>query len=308
MFSLVVVDYKSLGKSIDFVEKFLSQVKDRDIISPIVVDNSPKTQTDEFVKSGYVICGKVNVNERQVELYQKDYYKIAYCFAGENMGYAKGNNLGTIISDEIFDNPYYVISNNDINLPELLDTDVFVSIFEKFPDVAVIGPKVIGKDGKPQSPHKRVSAFTRLIAYYWLCRWPFRWKPDYDFDDKSKICYRVMGSFMIIKRDPFIRVSRFDPNTFMFAEEPILSERLHKFGYKTFYYNDWMVIHEHGASVSKVSSQLISEQWAFDSCLYYFEKYRNTGKVLVWLSKVNFFIYKVRLRLRLCVKKWIKRI
>ena len=38
---------------------------------------------------------------------------------------------------------------------------------------------------------------------------------------------------MIIKCDAFREASRFDPNTFMFAEEPILSERLLKIGYKT---------------------------------------------------------------------------
>ena len=187
------------------------------------------------------------------------------------------------------------------------DEKVFTDIFESDDSIAVIGPKVIGLDSKPQSPHKRVTSFKRLIAYYWFCRWPFRWKPDYDYDGNSKICYRVMGSFMIIKADLFRQAGCFDPNTFMFCEEPILSERLLQIGAKTYFYNDWTVVHAHGETVKNTANQLRAEQWAFESCCYYYRKYIGTHKLIISAAKLNFWLYGVSLRVREKIKKVVNK-
>ena len=286
----------------EYIEHFLQKTKVPNQVIPIIIDNSPESQERLLVKLNYKKTESYEIRGYQTSIYLSEQRRIVYCYPADNLGYAKGNNLGTIISDELFNSQYYIISNNDIKLIQPFDEKAFQSVFNEHPDVAVIGPRVLGLDGKPQSPHKKVSAFIRLIAYYWFCRWPFRWKPDYDYDGSSKYCYRVMGSFMIIKCDAFREASRFDPNTFMFAEEPILSERLLKIGYKTFFYNEWTVIHEHGASISKANSQLASEQWAFDSCCYYYREYRKTSNFTIKVAELNFHIYKRFLKMRLKLK------
>lgn len=305
MYALIIVDYNSIDKTIKYIHDFLAQSKDVNSIHPIIIDNSPKN-SEGYVKQYYEgTFYEVYVNGKRVLVIEMpEGTKIIYCYSGENLGYAKANNLGSEIADILFDDPFYIISNNDLKLVEPFDGNTFESIFYKDPEIAVIGPKIIGIDGKRQSPHKKVGAFKLLIAYYWFNRWPFRWKPDYDYTDTSKICYRVMGSFMIIKAVPFRLAGRFDPNTFMFAEEMILSERLNSIGYKMYYYNDYTIVHEHGASVKKVSSVIKSEQWSFDSCCYYFERYRKTGCGIIKIAKLNFKIYKCILYL----KNWLKKI
>lgn len=302
MYALIVVDYNSIQKTIHYIEEFYRNVIGASVHA-IIVDNSPQSH-EQYIVSHYKgfqvkrnsFCGYEVV---QVEL---DLGEIAYCWSGANLGYAKGNNLGTRLADEIYDDSYYIISNNDIVFNERLDLSCFETLFQKYPDVAVIGPRVIGMDGKTQSPHKKVGAFKYLFAGYWFKYWPFRWKPDYDYTNVSKRCYRVMGSFLLIKADVFRRIHGFDPNTFMFAEEMILSERLAKYGYGCYYYNDITIIHEHGVSVRNAASQLVSEQWAFDSICYYFKRYRGTKTIVLELARLNFALHKARILIRITIK------
>ena len=293
MYTMIVIDFNSMNKTIRYVEEFRKQCNNHDLIHFMIVDNSPKEQNADFLKLEYELKKIIEIDLYKINIYIKRNCKIYYCYANENLGYAKGNNLGARLSKIIWNDSYYIFSNNDLSLTSKFDAYIFDEIFKNNEDIAVIGPRIIGEDGKEQSPHKRVSAFSRLIAYYWFYRWPFRWKPDYDYDGCSKYCYRVMGCFMLVKAKCFELVGGFDPKTFLFAEEQILSERLKKKDYKTYFYNDWTLIHEHGASIRKNDSVLKSEQWAFDSICYYYRKYRNMSYVFMFFAKVNFILYKL---------------
>lgn len=293
MYSVIIVDYKSMNKTIDYIERFREQSINNELNHYIVVDNSPQKQCDIFCGNGYVDKKHIEIDEDVIYVFVKNDEKIYYCFANDNLGYAKGNNLGAKISRALFRDEYYIFSNNDLALKTKFDGEVFNKLFLSNKDIAVIGPRIVGKDGKEQSPHKRISAVIRLIAYYWLYRWPFRWKPDYDYNGCSKYCYRVMGCFMIVKAQCFELVGGFDTKTFLFAEEPILSERLLKKHFKTYFYNEWTIVHEHGASIKKIGYVLKSEQWAFDSNCYYYKQYRNVSNVVLFIAKINFAFYKL---------------
>lgn len=306
MYSLIIVEYSSIVKTIECIRQYSNMINDWNFIHPIIVDNSPSREAIQVLEKKFGKATKVeNLKLPDVFSYDSPYGKIIYCYVGENLGYAKGNNLGTEIADKLYSDEFYIISNNDVVLKDVFDCNVIKKIFDEKLDVAVIGPRVIGLDGKEQSPHKKANAFSYLITNYWFKLWPFRWKVDYDYTGVSKYCYRVMGSFMIIRAKAFCEAGRFDPKTFMFAEEMILSERLVRINYKNYFYNDITVVHEHGASVKKAATAIRSEQWAFESCCYYFKTYRGTSKMLISFAKLNFEVYKLQMRFRIFVKKII---
>ncbi len=305
MYSLIVVDYCSIEQSIEYVEHIWSVLSEKDNIKFIIVDNSPYIQEEIIISRGYIRSDVKVIYNKKCYFYYKNDINICYCYSEENLGFAKGNNFGTIISDELFGSEYYIVSNNDLKIDGELNLSLFESLFKYNPEIAVIGPKIVGKNGTIQSPHKRVSAFKRLIAYYWLCRWPFYINIDYDYTGNSKECYRVMGCFMIISAQAFKAAGRFDSNTFLFFEESILSERLQRIGFKTYFYNDLTVVHEHSATIKKMNSLIKSEKLVFESGCYYYKMYRNTPKILIEFAKVNFNFYLLSLKIKLVLKKYL---
>ena len=111
---------------------------------------------------------------------------------------------------------------------------------------------------------------------------------------------------MVVKAEAFRKVGRFDSNTFMFAEEMILSELLKRQGYSYYFYDEYTVLHDHGASVKKAMSVLRGYEKAFESICYYYVQYRNTPAIVIGLAKVNFSIYKSMLWMKEKIKEFIK--
>lgn len=327
MFSLVVVDYNSINRTLEFINSFIESTSNNKfqiiLVDNYIKDDESITRTVKNIKRWWIESESLSVNEffydnkDSLEMmsfltgrfpifqFRKNNIDLLYAVPLNNLGYAKGNNLGALLDRYFFHSKYLIISNNDIEFPQQVKIEEFEKIFKTNKDIAVIGPKVIGLDGEPQSPHKKISAFSQLILYHWVKGWPFKKKLDYDYTNESKVVYRVMGSFMLVDSDAFFRVGGFDPHTFLFAEEPILSEKLLKIGKRCYFFNDLTVVHAHGVSVKKNNSVIKAETMSFESNYYYFKNYRNTSKGLLVLSKVNFVIYKGFLRIKLAIKKLV---
>lgn len=294
MLSVIIVDYKSIEKTVNYINHLKNRIDCFEDVHFIIVDNADSNE-EKISRLFFDTLG----TECTRELY--DNYTVLICSnisllyvkTGKNLGYAKANNLGAIIAKKYYNDDYILVSNNDLVLTETLDFTKIIEIFERDKKIAVIGPKIIGIDGKAQSPHKKVSAYVYLINPYWhimSCK-TVKSKDDLDFNDSSKYCYRVMGCFMFIRTQSFFEVGMFDENTFLYAEEMILSERLQKKGYKTFFYNDFTVIHEHGVTVKNNSTVNQALKWNFESIYYYFKHYRNTNKFLLLFCKMDFYLY-----------------
>lgn len=307
MYSLIVIDYYSMEKTISYIFKVQKYIISNSLFHAIIVDNAEN-------KSGFIICekhfgqgDKIKFrNDCEVFSYFTNYGIILYCSSGKNLGYAKGNNLGAALAKFYFKDPYYLISNNDLDLVDTLYWEKVEKIFNEDSHIAVIGPKVIGIDGKPQSPHKKVGPFTTLILYYWAINKLFKLS-DLDYTNKSKECYRVIGCFMFVRASSFHNVGGFDSHTFMFAEEMILSELLKKEADYFYFWNEYVVIHEHGYTTKKTNNTIQNEKWSYESCRYYYKSYRKTSKLFLLIADINFKLYIIKLKIKLYFKKLLWR-
>lgn len=306
MVSLIVVDYKSIDRTLNYIKHVYENTTNIDMLNYVIVDNYIQSNALEILNQKYVIIKTAHFVEKTVYLFDTPFGVLAYCNSGENLGYAKGNNLGIRISDSLFEDSYYIVSNNDLLFKNKLDWRNIQGIYDNDDKICVIGPQIQNLDGKYQSPNKKLSAYNVLIHQYFVDFRPFKWGGDLDYSFESKICYRVSGCFMIIKADLFKEAGMFDENTFLFAEEMILSERLNRIGAKVYFYNDFHLLHNHSITIKANSSSYQARIWCYESYVHYFKTYRNTSSVLLRCSKYIFKVYILRKKLRSFLKEIIK--
>lgn len=303
MYSLIVVDYNSIEATCRYIENY-SACLEYGPVHAVIVDNGNRQDTLSVVRTQInaepVVCA---FEDRTLWRFTTPKMDVIYCASGENLGYARGNNLGARIADIFFGDYYYIVSNNDLILPETLDLSVFTAWFDSHPETAVIGPGVVGVDGVAQSPRKHQGAFTKLIGWYW-CMGPLKkYVDDIYYGAPQGKCDWIMGCFMVIRAKAFWQVGGFDENTFLFAEEMILSDRLKKAGFEVCYVPAFTLIHNHSATVKKTFAVQQGFQLSFDSNCYYYKQYRGASACLLTLAKWNFALYKNSYPLRQKLKR-----
>jgi len=209
----------------------------------------------------------------------------------ENYGYAKGNNLGLKLAKSI-GYKWAVVMNNDVALEGPIIKQL-VELLRSDPSIAVIGPKVLGKDGKRQGPSEKPgikSYFVFPILYPIL--YPFskiiKQMRKRNLDEaKIKYPYAILGCFMMLDLSVMEKIDWFDEGTFLYAEEYILSEKIFKAGYKIGYTELVSIKHMHKATTSQLGKKRISSI-QLESIMYYFEKYRGYGKCRLFLIKIGY--------------------
>ena len=344
MISLIIVDYKSIPKTMNYIQDCLQaftrngkEAMDKKI-HVILVDNSPDEQSGlaylqqechaqiepmqitalDRAKNPLQAKDTHEVNTLQYEEKERYVYQchihdtcdieVIYVAARENLGYAKGNNLGADIARQLYQDCYYLFSNNDLQFPETFDLEQLLKPMQEQERVAVVGPKVVTKSGEQQSPRKMPRVGQELFGYYWNLLLPKKWKLEHtasgvDEGRASGICDWLTGSFWIMEAVKFHEVGGFDAHTFLFYEELILKERLRKAGYSMYYCDVVTVIHAHGETVKSTLGVLKGIESSFQSSLYYFKEYRGVSKVVILMARCNYRVCMTLFRLKKAIMK-----
>ena len=307
MFSLIIVDYNSISKTLKYIDHCIEKFYGQEF-NIIIVDNSYTDETLESILECSLIKETI-YEQKKIYIYEYREHNLVLVKSNENLGYAKGNNLGAKVSNYFYKEDYLIFSNNDLKFTDNINLLEFINIFTRNNDIAVIGPKIVGIDGRPQSPRKYNNIWRQLILYFpniLLCNILTKYITNIDYSNESKYTYWVMGCFIVVDSNKFFETGMFDENTFLYAEEMILSERMLKKGYKNYFYNDIEVVHEHGQTVKKTMSILSGMEESFKSNCYYFKNYKNVSKIDLILAKVSFKIFKRLFPIKCCMKKYIQ--
>ena len=294
MYTLILVDYNSLKKTVNYIRHYTNQVKESKPVHIVLVDNGTQENL-AYIESEFGIAEAIPnmVGGRTAYRFSNEDLCLIYCKYGENAGYARGNNLGMQLADAIFGDAYYIISNNDLILPDAFSFETVTTRFLQEPSVGVIGPKVIEVNGKAQTPRKKQSAFTKLIAWYWGVGPLRKYVDDILYDPEGKPCQWVSGCFFFARAEAMRKIQGFDENTFLYAEEMILSARLQRIGYTTLYDPMFTIIHDHKEAYKSVDAKLKTIQMSFDSICYYYKTYCGTSALMLLLAKFSFGLYKL---------------
>jgi len=226
-----------------------------------------------------------------------------------NYGYAKGNNFGLKLARKL-GYKYALISNNDVVIEKPVLSTLIMAL-KRLEKAAVVGPRVYGPNGKRQGPFSRPNLYHYFfypvfIPIFWpITKLVTNVMRKMDMR-RTKYCYRLMGCFMLLDLEVLEKVDWFDENTFLYAEELILAEKLERIGYRMAYTDSVYIRHMHGQSTQKLGNKnRLLEQLRSD--LYYFRSYRGYDAVRLAFVKAgfiynNFFLSPVASKIRDFVK------
>lgn len=281
MLGIITIDYKNPQLTIDFCNRELKKIN-VPFVCVIVVNAATEEEIDVISKGtkGRIVGIDSNVKKGQLFILPSK----------ENLGFAKGNNLGVNFLCEKFQIDHILFSNNDIEIKSTCLVEGLISKIDNDAQIGAIGPRVVGLDGNDQSPHYKIISPFRQMGWKML---PFLRRKNRAEDivtqrQTSGFCYWVSGAFFLMKKDDFIKIDGFDPNTFLYYEEPILAERLKRIDKKMFFLNDVGVLHYEGGSSSKVNKKILWNDFLVDSACYYYKEYLHYPSAMIFLYKIIF--------------------
>lgn len=255
MVGIVIVSYRSDDLTVRFVREDLSRISVPYRV--VVVDNGE--------------TGSSALQEKLPEV---------TVLVSENRGYASACNLGAEwLRDQV--HPESVLfCNNDLRFQSDRVVETLCETLSAHPEVGAIGPCIVGPDGRRQSPEPYRGLWNRYVWMYVLT--PFlsrdrktrKFQLDYAEKASEGYHYKLMGSFLMVRAEAFFEAGCFDEGTFLYAEEPILSERLSRIGKRCWFCPSVTVLHDHGAVIKSSFKSKETDWMQFRSMAYYYRRYR----------------------------------
>lgn len=190
----------------------------------------------------------------------------------ENLGFAKANNIGIRQST----GKYVALINSDVKVLKDCLTRL-VDFAEQHPEVGMLGPRVIGKDGKLQRSCRgfpnvwnmfcqtcALDAAFKLPIFcgYLLQHWGHEEQREVDI---------LSGCFWLARREALDQVGLLDEGFFMYGEDMDWCKRFWKGGWKLMFYPKAEAIHYGGASSANAPVRFFIEKQRAD--LQYWKKH-----------------------------------
>lgn len=212
-------------------------------------------------------------------------FSTFFIYNSENKGYSAGNNIGIKLADYLNVDAVLIANpdmrfNNQNYIFEL--SKVLFSNEEYF----IAASKIVGLDGKDQSPMRETRYFEELF-------WPRVLFPRIFKNTSYLISYKtdevisvpkVMGCCLLLRMDFLREIGYFDETTFLYSEEPILSAQVRGEKGKIAFVPFIQALHAHKASAKGNSSKRML--LFIKSRKYYLKKY--SGYKQVQLFFLNF--------------------
>lgn len=267
------------------------------VVSIIIVSYNTKDLTLTCIRSIYktvkkfefeIIVVDNNSQDGTVESIHSEFKKIKIISNRCNVGFAKANNQGV----EISIGKYILFLNPDTELcTETLEKTL--NFLEENQDAGVVGCRAFLPDGSQQNTLLRFPSLLTIILTTFVPS-KLRRKSQlfgrarYVGIDLNKIqaVDVVAGCFMLIKRKVIETVGAFDDEFFMYGEESELCFRIHKSGWKIYYYPHAKIIHVGGASTKDIT--VTKTLMMAKGQLLLIEK--TLGNTLLYISNLMMFI------------------
>jgi GT2 family glycosyltransferase len=159
-----------------------------------------------------------------------------------NLGFAKAVNLASMECQS----PYLLFANSDCELDENI-VPAMVAYMQMNPLCAACAPRLVGLDGTVHSSIRRFPDHKNIVRSRGSILGP---GSDYTLvaDRSRKNVEAMAATFMMVRRQDFEQVGRFDERFFMYVEDTDLCKRFHNLGKQVAYLGDLSAIHSWGAS------------------------------------------------------------
>ncbi len=292
---IVVLNYKNYEDTIECLRS-LAKISYLNT-EIIVVDNNSLNDSLKYIQKDLIlrqVSHKV-IGESVIDSSNQFFEKVFLLKSNSNRGYAAGNNLGIRVALKRGVD-YIMILNNDVVVDEKF-LEPLVQYAESNTVVGLVGPKILDLNGDIDSTCVR-RRFTLKDMFFQEGigkrlfpnnKYSLRhtYKSEYNFDHPKEVDV-LSGCCMMFKSCVFKKIGLLDENTFLFAEEFILHEKLRIAGLSSVVVPNSVIVHKHGGSMAKVSSY-DSINALRRSFIYYLRFYRNYSSLEVALIMVLFW-------------------
>lgn len=253
--SAVLVSYNTKELTLDAIGCLLRDFQTLDLSEVILVDNDSQDGTVVAVRSAYP----------QVQIIQNH----------ENVGFGKANNQAF----DVCRGEYVLLVNTDAFV-HLGCTRLLTGFLDTHPDVAVVAPRIVNKDGSLQaSVHPFPTPLRCWIENLWLNPlvknvFSLRDWRSWTYDETREVPW-VIGACMLVRKSVIVSTGGFDEKFFMYSEETDWQYRIRKVGWQIWFEHNAEVTHLGGASggTESLSSRT---RVAFFESLDFFER-KNFG-------------------------------
>jgi GT2 family glycosyltransferase len=274
--AIIIVHFKGEDDTTACITSFYRNIHKNEI--PIIVSNCASPQFEKKLK--------------------KDFPKIEIIHNNDNIGVAKGNNLGIIHGIKRGCSTFIFLNNDTIVEPNLFKNAV--SYIEENSNIGILSPKIYFAKGYEY--HKDKYRSHELGKIIWYAGGLIDWENIYahhkgvdevDIGQYDKIIETdfATGCCMIIKKDVIEKIGILDEKYFLYYEDVDYSVRARRKGIKVVFYPYHHLWHKNASSSGSPGSAL-HRYYQTRNRLYFGFRYASmrTKKSLI-VESINQFIH-----------------
>lgn len=283
MNAIIILNYNDFDNTYNYINHIKNYSK-LDYI--LIVDNC--STDDSFQRLCRVKDKKINVIKTE-----------------KNEGYAYGNNFGVryLESHNIIPE-YLIISNPDIEISERDLEHLFAEFDHLSSDTFAISGLIYDRNMKVTEKYawKKVTYRMILRESTYIIDKILRglnirgreYGIQYAQSGKIIEVDVIPGCFFIAKYELWKRVNGFTEGSFLYFEEDILADKVHKAGLHNYIITDAKVKHLQGETVNKnIASNWKKFKIYFNGCLFYIQKTLKVGKIKLCILKLTYYLSMV---------------
>ena len=277
---VILVNYHTELETKNIVEKYDSM----HIIDEIIVVDNESTEKSRKILND-INSNKLKIINNQV-----------------NSGYSIGNNIAMKSVAPTQKKRFFIISNSDIDVDELVIQKIIEDLNANY-RYGALAPLMFDKRGKPNYYRSIPLNYKRLF----LRAFSFKIdKRNYDklivhSDGIIEQSY-LPGSFFICTEEAMIACQYFDENVFLYREEEILALRMNRSGYLLGIDPSVKFIHNHQYHKESLSYHIKMIKQMNISEKYYFKEYFKANKLEMLYVDFMQKIFLLRYLIKVIVK------
>ena len=203
-----------------------------------------------------------------------DFPKVKLIVNEENYGFAKGNNIGLKQAS----GDYLMLLNNDV-IVQAGAIEILVDYLNSHPDVAMVGPRLLNRDGSFQHACRRALP-TPANSFYHLFGLTKIFKNNAAINQYKKLnqaenittpTEAISGAAMMLRRSVYEKIGGLDEQFFMYGEDLDYCKRVTESCGPIVYVSEAKIVHLGGESAGKCRYQSLLN--FYDAMWLYYKKY-----------------------------------
>ncbi|MCX2727879.1 glycosyltransferase family 2 protein [Thermomicrobium sp. 4228-Ro] len=234
-------------------------------------------------------------HDGSVALVRERFPEAVLLETGANVGFARANNVAlrrvlALVPDRARRAHAVLLLNSDCFVePETIQR--LVTVLEREPDVAIVGPKLVLPDGRLDlacrrsfpTPGTALWKLTGLARLFPRSRWFARYNLTYRDPDEPLEVDAVSGACMLVRLQAVVEAGLLDEAFFMYGEDLDWAYRIKQRGWRVRYEPSARAVHVKGGSWGRRDPRIL---WEFyrAMALFYRRHYAAHQPVLLrWL-------------------------